>query len=72
MKIETAIEFVRVTDGREFYECGCCGHLHPVEWNGDCRDDANRYTWDQIEGMGVTHYEEMPYAASAQSRTHPS
>ena len=25
------------------YECGICGHVHPWDWNGDCRDDENRY-----------------------------
>lgn len=25
-----------------FYECGICGAYHPWEWDGDCRDDANR------------------------------
>jgi hypothetical protein len=25
------------------YECGICDSLHPWAWNGDCREDANRY-----------------------------
>lgn len=25
-----------------FYECGICDCYHPWEWDGDCRDDANR------------------------------
>ena len=25
------------------YECGICSCWHPWEWNGDCREDANRY-----------------------------
>ncbi len=25
------------------YECDICGCVHPWDWNGDCRDDANRY-----------------------------
>ena len=28
---------------RTFYECGICSCLHPWDWDGDCRDDANRY-----------------------------
>lgn len=32
-----------------FYECGICGHCHPWDWNADCRDDANRFTNDQLE-----------------------
>lgn len=34
-----------------FYECGICGHYHPAKFDGDCRDDANRYgTNDLPEG----------------------
>ncbi len=32
-----------------FYECGICGHLHPWDWDADCRDDANRYSMNWIE-----------------------
>jgi hypothetical protein len=28
---------------KKFYECGICDCLHPWDWNGDCRDDANRF-----------------------------
>jgi hypothetical protein len=31
-----------------FYECGICDHLHPWDWDGDCRDDLNRFTGDEI------------------------
>src|SRR5437879_4408702 len=27
----------------ELFECGSCGAYHPVDFEGDCRDDANRY-----------------------------
>lgn len=27
----------------KLYECDICGGLHPWEWRGDCRDNANRY-----------------------------
>ena len=33
----------------EFYNCGICGHWHPIAWNGDCRDDDNRFTTHAIE-----------------------
>lgn len=26
------------------FECGICDQLHPWEFGGDCRDDANRYS----------------------------
>lgn len=32
-----------------YYECGCCGSYHPTSWDGDCRDDANRYALDQLD-----------------------
>lgn len=25
------------------YECGICDCYHPWDWNGDCRDDENRF-----------------------------
>lgn len=34
-----------------YYQCGICGCLHPWEWNGDCRENANRFTLDQLEDM---------------------
>ena len=33
----------------DFYECGICGHLHPRDWDGDCRDDGNRFTYNDLE-----------------------
>lgn len=33
----------------QFYECGCCGHYHLSAWHGDCRDDNNRFTYEQME-----------------------
>lgn len=41
-----------------YYECEICGHCHPWSWNGDCRDDANRFTGDQLdEKHGQDGYE---------------
>lgn len=37
-------ESVCSTARPEFYACGICGHCHPIAWDGDCRDDANRFT----------------------------
>ena len=31
------------------YECGICGHYHRSDWNGDCREDAERMTLDEVE-----------------------
>jgi hypothetical protein len=36
--------------GKIYYaECDICGHLHPENWDGDCRDDTERYTWEELE-----------------------
>jgi hypothetical protein len=32
-----------------YEECGCCGEWHLPEFRGDCRDDANRFTSDQLD-----------------------
>lgn len=32
-----------------FYLCGGCGHRHPVGWTGDCRDDAFRFTDEELD-----------------------
>ena len=43
-----------------YIECGCCGHYHTPEFRGDCRDDKNRFSADQIEAMhGVTIWESV-------------
>jgi hypothetical protein len=26
------------------YECGICSQYHPALWDGDCREDANRFS----------------------------
>lgn len=36
-------------DTPKYYECGICGSLHPIAWNGDCRDDANRFEPQQLD-----------------------
>lgn len=33
----------------EFYQCGICDCYHPRQWNGDCRDDKNRFAVDQLD-----------------------
>lgn len=57
-----------------YTECGCCGYWHLATYFGDCRNDAERFTLDQldaihkpggytIEGeddMGYTHYWTQP------------
>lgn len=30
-------------DAHVLYECGICSCYHPWTWDGDCRDNANRF-----------------------------
>ncbi len=32
-----------------FVDCGSCGHYHRTEYAGDCRDDAERFTADDLD-----------------------
>jgi hypothetical protein len=32
-----------------FYHCGICECYHPINWDGDCRDDANRFAPDELD-----------------------
>lgn len=42
----------------KYYACEICGHNHPWDWNGDCRDDANRFTDEQLDAKyGPSGYE---------------
>jgi hypothetical protein len=42
----------------KYYACEVCGHNHPWAWNGDCRDDANRFTDQQLDTRhGPSGYE---------------
>lgn len=34
---------------RIFYECECCGALHSVEWDGDCRQDNARFFAEELD-----------------------
>ena len=45
-----------------FYECGCCGHYHPASFTGDCREDENRYRWDELpEGWVEVSQDDFSY-----------
>lgn len=44
----------------KFYDCGICGHWHPLEWSGDCREDANRFTTADLDRhWGLDNWDEM-------------
>ncbi len=39
----------KLSSSRHYYECGICNCLHPLEWNGDCREDAARFAPDELD-----------------------
>ena len=44
-----------------FYDCGICECYHPADWDGDCRDDENRFNPGQLdEKYGVFGWDEVP------------
>ena len=43
----------------KFYNCGICGCWHPAEWDGDCREDKNRFALDEIEAKYGEEWEEV-------------
>lgn len=44
----------------KFYACGICDHYHPATWDGDCRDDQNRWTVEQLDrAFGVIGWTEV-------------
>lgn len=38
-----------MTNLPEFFRCGCCDHFHSVNFWGDCRQDDQRFTEDDLE-----------------------
>lgn len=42
--MESLKPITTVIDGKHIiYECGICSCYHPWDFNGDCRNDPNRY-----------------------------
>lgn len=43
-----------------YYNCWSCGLWHPDGWDGDCRDDANRFSaWDLDNKHGMNEWDEV-------------
>jgi hypothetical protein len=43
-----------------FYECGCCCMYHPIEFDGDCREDGSRFAAGELDEMyGSTGWMEV-------------
>ena len=41
------------------YECGICSCYHPWDWDGDCREDENRFgdPEELAEKLGISPYD---------------
>lgn len=46
---------------KKFVECGCCDHFHPAEFGGDCRDDNNRFTLDELPNDAIIIGNDLDY-----------
>ena len=46
---------------RVFVECGQCGGFHHRDLPGqiDCRDDAHRFIWDELDDLYDFEWEEI-------------
>jgi len=44
----------------QYYFCGCCNSYHRNNFNGDCRNDAERFDSDQLNQLhGSFGWEEV-------------
>jgi len=49
-----------------YYECGICGQYHSVLWDGDCREDAARFTPEDLDAKhGADGWTEAPMPGTA-------
>lgn len=52
----------------KFYRCGICDCYHAIDWDGDCREDAARFTPDELDAKyGVLGWEEVPMPDSEEN-----
>ena len=43
-----------------FVECGCCGHYHRENFWGDCRNDEERFVFEEVpNGVKIISLEEQ-------------
>ncbi|WP_200338661.1 hypothetical protein [Rhodovibrio sodomensis] len=75
--MDPVMDGTTIYDRPTYYECGICEAFHPADWNGDCRDDNNRFWPDQLDARHGAHgWEEIDMpgtedAAQAVELTHP-
>lgn len=52
---------------KNYYLCGICGHYHPADWNGDCREDQARFTGDELDRKHGNGWVEVPMPGGDES-----
>lgn len=57
-------------DKPTYYECGICSQLHPVEWNGDCREDIARFNPEDLDVLHPEGWEEVDMPGGAAPRAY--
>ena len=43
-----------------FVECGCCGAYHRTDFNGDCRENSERF-WDLPDDAEIAYLDECEF-----------
>lgn len=44
----------------QYFDCGCCGQMHHVEFNGDCRNNEERFIAPELDSLhGVEGWDEV-------------
>jgi hypothetical protein len=38
----------------KYIECGCCGCFHREDFGGDCQDDSERWTYQELLEYGIS------------------
>jgi hypothetical protein len=46
---ESANRFPAKEPTPQFYDCGICGAMHWLGWDGDCREDQARFHADDLD-----------------------
>lgn len=67
MKTENRVTILKST--KKWAECGCCGAFHPSNYWGDCRNDDNRFWYDELpEDADIEYLDcEEPFDANDMS-----
>ena len=49
----------------QFYDCGICGSMHWIKWDGDCREDQARFDVEDLDAhYGMNGWTEVAMPGS--------